>query len=166
MLGTFSPLMDYSTKRRTVAVNRCPGCTEARCLDHAWTTHANRLATLRSSFYHAEGDPHISFQGIFQSPLGIWTPSAVHVANAVSNVHAKTAFSQCLLVPQTIASATVPTPLKKKKAPILSKPLTGNIGANTYMWNTAISPNAANTPKLRAMTTGTPYLGRVYRKGL
>jgi hypothetical protein len=108
---------------------------------------------------------HISLQGIFDSPCGMLIPLAAQVARQVSNTQANNAFSQCLLLPQIIASTTLPTPFKKKNRPMRISPSLRRIGWNAYTWNRPIRLKAPRMPTDRAITIGTPYLERPCLKG-
>lgn len=109
---------------------------------------------------------HISLQGIFDSPCGMPIPPAAQVATQVSNTQANRVFSQCLLLPQIIASDTVATPFKKKNSPARISPSLERIGSNAYIWNRPIRLKAASMPTDRAIKSGTPYFGRPCLRGL
>jgi hypothetical protein len=106
-----------------------------------------------------------SLHGIFDNPLGIFIPAAAQLETLVSNAQANPALNQCLLWPHIAASETVAIPLKKKNSPMRMSADLPNIGARAYMWKIAIRVKAPKTPSERAITTGTPNLGRPYRKG-
>lgn len=95
----------------------------------------------------------------------MFIPLTVHDEILVSNTHANTAFNQCFLWPHTAASETVATPFRKKNIPIRIRAGLVRIGTRAYIWKMAMRAKAPRTPSDRAIATGTPYLGRPYRRG-